>query len=458
MRTVVEDNNVKTIQKVWDWHGSYQWTYFDEEIKQIIDFFLSKRLSGKNLDLGGGWYLPYENSTVIDVSPVCLEYNIAKEKILFDLDSLGNGKKLPFKSQSFDSATMISVWQYLQHPEKVMKELERVLIPGSEVYIINGQGAGLDECVVNESRTEAIKAHIAEMNRNYDCLIERIPSPDYMSDTFRSLCVAMPGQGNKIARVKDRKKRTGEGNDSSLAEYHEFKLNNFISSLSKISEYPVTEYSMKYKEKIDNLSREYFALTGIKTMFYLDHGIKPDIDMFIPDKDIHLYETVRLINAKKNRDMGRKSYDFHDFSRKHGFSCGTTSGSFPKSLEELTDECNELKNKYEQSSHSLYESNNHSMLEQYAQFVASVPLNSYAKEVQEKIYSILKNPEFDNAIKKCTVWNIGFTCHQHKQRRHIDRLIATKEKILKEKIKTVETARFDFMNYSKELYDYIKAR
>ena len=55
MRTAVDHEGRRTIQQIWDNHCSYQWTYFDELIKQTIDFFLSKRLEGKNLDIGGGW-------------------------------------------------------------------------------------------------------------------------------------------------------------------------------------------------------------------------------------------------------------------------------------------------------------------------------------------------------------------------------------------------------------------
>jgi hypothetical protein len=63
------------IEKEWDHHGSYQWTYFPEPAKQAISFYLSSRLPGKNLDVGGGWYSYSDNSVAIDISSVCLKNN-----------------------------------------------------------------------------------------------------------------------------------------------------------------------------------------------------------------------------------------------------------------------------------------------------------------------------------------------------------------------------------------------
>jgi len=114
-------------ESTWDFHGSYQWTYFGDEVKQRINFFLEQRLHGRNIDVGGGWYLSYPNSTVVDLSSVCLAHNPAKDKLQFDLDELGESRNLPFSENSFDSATLISTWQYLRHPLAVIRELERIL-------------------------------------------------------------------------------------------------------------------------------------------------------------------------------------------------------------------------------------------------------------------------------------------------------------------------------------------
>ena len=103
-----------TPKEIRDGHSSYQWVYFAEEIKQRISYFLSDKLFGKNLDIGGGRYLTHPRSTVVDISPKALEYNPAKEKVEFDIDMINQGVQLPFPDKSFDHATMISVYQYIK--------------------------------------------------------------------------------------------------------------------------------------------------------------------------------------------------------------------------------------------------------------------------------------------------------------------------------------------------------
>ena len=62
MFKVPEPKTENPHESTWDHHGSYQWTYFADEIKQRIQYFLLQRLHGKNIEIGGGWYLSYPNS------------------------------------------------------------------------------------------------------------------------------------------------------------------------------------------------------------------------------------------------------------------------------------------------------------------------------------------------------------------------------------------------------------
>ena len=52
------------------------------------------------------------------------------------MDSISLGNKLPFYDREFDSVTMRSVWQYLRFPFDLLKELKRVVLIGSQVFII----------------------------------------------------------------------------------------------------------------------------------------------------------------------------------------------------------------------------------------------------------------------------------------------------------------------------------
>jgi ubiquinone/menaquinone biosynthesis C-methylase UbiE len=72
------------------------------------------------------------------------------------MDSIANGNKLPFPDNSFDHATMVSVFQYIKHRKKATQELMRVLKPGAEIYIINCRG-GLSECIQNSYHSSDIQ-------------------------------------------------------------------------------------------------------------------------------------------------------------------------------------------------------------------------------------------------------------------------------------------------------------
>ena len=232
-------------ESTWDHHGSYQWTYFADEIKQRIQYFLLQKLNGKNIEIGGGWYLSYPNSVVVDLSSVCLEYNPAKEKLQFDLDTIGEGKQLPYEDDYFSSATLISVWQYLRHPKAVLGELERILKPGAEIYLINVQGAGLEECIVEASRTEILQKFFQELG--YDSLIEHIPTFGGKVRELQSVCVAMPdidlfGEAPSRIRNKEQREKQDENlcQDPSIFinEYVDWQMKNVASKLAKLSTFP----------------------------------------------------------------------------------------------------------------------------------------------------------------------------------------------------------------------------
>lgn len=292
MRTFVEcgpyENHPKTIQEVWDKHGSYQWTYFVEEVKQHIEFFLQQRLAGKNLDVGGGWYLSYPDSDVIDVSPVCLEYNIAppERKHLFDLDSLAEGQALPFEDKSFDSATFISSWQYLSHPWEVIRELERVLKPGAEIYIINGDGAGLSEMIVNNSCSKDIIKSFEE--QGYDTLVEDIPDSEGCiggNGCFRSVCVATPclENGNKVSKIENKEERLEIAQNFNPYRFmHEFaraEIETEAEKLEQLNPHPITKYSRELLEKIEAFSKNYVQDTSNVPIFFSDEFSQLGFDM-----------------------------------------------------------------------------------------------------------------------------------------------------------------------------------
>lgn len=168
------DENIPA-RKEWDFHAGYQWTFFPESDKEKVAHWLHVEWVQwvSNADIGGGWYVNVPGSVVIDMSPVSLEKNPSREKILFDLDTIWPKNKLPLRNRSLETVTMTSVWQYLRKPEALLEDLKRVLVPGGKVYIVNQDGAWLSEYEKQHAYGELIMWQIHDFG--YDVELIQIP-------------------------------------------------------------------------------------------------------------------------------------------------------------------------------------------------------------------------------------------------------------------------------------------
>jgi SAM-dependent methyltransferase len=417
-------------ESAWDTHGSHRWTYFNEGIKQRIEFFLSERLHGRNLDVGGGWYLSYPNSAVVDMSSVCLDYNPAAEKVKFDLDKISRGKKLPFPDHSFDSATFISSWQYLKHPASIVREMERVIVPGGEIYIINGQGAGLDGYIVGPTRSREIAQYFQE--RGYDTVIEAIPNG---TDTkgFQSVCVALPEQnifGETISHIKQKPQRRAR-NVQVVADptvfsdgYIDFEVERIARNLRELLRYPISEYSRQYLKRVEEFSRFCFEKTGKMPIITTGDQIQIEFDMATPEKPPYAlvnyftpgYDAEYRALEKKTDRLGKR-FGLNNLA--HGCMFRF------ESEEAFIDYCRQLK---------LLESDRKDDFGKYIyfrgllDFIADTGLNSYTRTLQQKVFNALleNNPDLEKQIKARRGERYYKVVSQLKQRRGIDSL--TREK------------------------------
>ncbi len=437
MRTIIEyghyENKVKTIQEFWDHHGSYRWTYFNERVKQHIEFFLQKKLSGRNLDVGGGWYLSYPNSDVVDISPVCLDYNIApsERKHVFDLDSIAEGKILPFAGQTFDSATFISSWQYLAHPEAVMKELERVLKHDAELYIINGEDAGISEAAVNQNRSKDIAKTFEE--KGYDTLIEDIPNSSGSiggQGCFRSVCVVLPHSesGKIVSRIKDKEKRLKKissfNSRKFMSDFAEAERAIELEKLKQVEEYPITKYSRNLLSKIENFSKEYAHETKNMPIFFSNEFSQLGFDMAL-DKEPHITATVLYCaDDEYDDDFQEKGREYEIRFSQHINYLGV------QSLEGFRQSLNGIAKKQ----HCNNDFSRETFMNTLIEFLAAQKLNSYAQETAEEIESALEysGVKFDETVKKKTAFGFHLETSQYKQRRKVDELIERKNIIMAE--------------------------
>lgn len=420
MRTVTRydalgGSETKTIREMWDENGEQLWTYFNEIIKQYIEFFLSKRLKGRNLEVGGGWYLSYPNSDVVDVSPVCLEYNKAppERKHIFDLETIPEGAKLPFGNNTFDSATMISVIQYLPNPWKVVGEIERVLKPGSELYIIGGQNAGVRELVMSNGFRNNKEIEHGFKGKGYDTIIEHIPCPDRRTGEFNSVCVAMPRDenGEFVSRIENKKTR--------LEQVHNFNPRKFLGEFAKaeetvevdrlrqIQKYPITKHSRSIINRVNKFSEEYSEKTGNNPIFFCNTSTQPEFDMALPDNEPVL--TLSIIGKNEIYD----NETLADSKKRHNLWFCQYSGYLPSTMEELR---NILKNCKKSETRNLFD------------FLASPKINEpaiiLAKEIEKAISS--RDLGYWKELYKEVARKLNFVAYQHKQRRRIDDLIEKK--------------------------------
>ncbi|NJE04617.1 class I SAM-dependent methyltransferase [Thermococcus sp. M36] len=127
------------------WYRTGAGRYVDRTEKWLI-FSMLRTKSGRALDLGCGT----GNYTVelkklgfdvigLDASERMLE--IARSKGLECIK--GDAYSLPFPDESFDLVLSVTMFEFIHEPEKVVREIHRVLRPGGEVLIgtMNGRSA-----------------------------------------------------------------------------------------------------------------------------------------------------------------------------------------------------------------------------------------------------------------------------------------------------------------------------
>lgn len=160
--------------KDWNRYNKHAEGHYEEEIHFAIKNYFHDRINGKNLDLACGDFPHIPKAIGLDISDVALHrmhgakgYN---GLIQFNLNNLESGTALPFKSNTFDSSTMICGWNYIS-TGGLFKELRRVLKKRSHFYIVQFEehiGEGRFMTKVDNSRDIISKLQ----NIGYNPLVE----------------------------------------------------------------------------------------------------------------------------------------------------------------------------------------------------------------------------------------------------------------------------------------------
>ncbi len=127
------------------WYLTKTGRYVDRTEKRLV-FSMLRTKSGRALDLGcgtGNYTLELKkrgfNVTGLDASEEMIR--VARSKGLNCIR--GDAYSLPFPDGSFDLVLSVTMFEFIHEPERVVKEIHRVLRPGGEVLIgtMNGRSA-----------------------------------------------------------------------------------------------------------------------------------------------------------------------------------------------------------------------------------------------------------------------------------------------------------------------------
>lgn len=425
-----EDTRVK----VWDHHGGYKWVYFPEPAKQLIEFFLWDKVRGRHLDLAAGWYTYHPNTTAVDLSPRSLAGSCAKEKLLFDLEEIGQGKPLPFQDHSFGSASIVSGWQYLRERRKIIQEVERVLIPGSELYIINDAGAGLSEVMCGPSSSISIEKEILEYG--YDCIRERIPFG--RNNGLESVTVAMPERDlfTFTSRVRDRTERIAESKAREQAAFFEdfagWETRRMLEVSYGLRQYPVTEYSFQLQEKVEGCAQRIKTRTGKTPFVVMEHALLAELELAIPGVQHHM---ILFLPERK----GAESIVEEEVQRlRVGDGVGLIQYSNylgARSREEIMRRAGEVSMPLDFQERKNWE---HMHVYPLISFVTSIGLTQDTRILQAELAAVLaaKLPDFERRKKEMAYARLYRFLEQTKQERRVGSCVAQKRRIQEEAIPT----------------------
>jgi hypothetical protein len=373
-------------------------------------------------------------------------------------NALGRHNRLPFRDQTFDSATLVSVWQYVHHAPELMREFVRVLKPGSEVYIINKPGAHLDSVPCPQpTDPRMVERQVRAMG--YDTLIETIPVDE---PPFSAVVVAIPDR-NGVSRIIDKERRIKDEASLSanpkdfLMYFSGWEAERARAVLVQLAEHPITQHSKEYVASADELTKESQERFGVTPVLFLEHDTPATLHLLTPNDNpfatlvlLHKDGTHReneheIYNHLRELMVPRKISGIH-----HMNYLGV------ESTPELWRKIDKLRDNDERGRcDNEWWSNEVNKL---TSFIAAVPMSTATAELQKQVYEKLKKvprlgkwemwtTPLDKKIKQARNFNLYCAVSEYKQRRRIDKLVEAKKRIIEEGIPVAGTARLHFGHF-----------
>ena len=193
--------------------------YFDEieryryEVEPYVrDFAQFSRWNGKRvLEIGVGAGTDFVNFgrcgaqlTGVDLTPAAIEHTrnrLTLEGLEADI-RVANAESLPFSDESFDLVYSFGVIHHAEHPERIVREVRRVLAPGGEARImLYGLHSWVADQLIVRALLRALKNRSRPPTRR-EAVARNMESPGTQAYTRREVEIMFSAAGFDEVQVE----------------------------------------------------------------------------------------------------------------------------------------------------------------------------------------------------------------------------------------------------------------
>jgi hypothetical protein len=261
-----------------------------------------------------------------------------------------------------------------------------------------------------------------------------------------------------ISKIKDKGRRHQKNQDicqdpaAFIEEDKNDELRKIARRLARLARFPVTQYSQDYLADLELFSQRYYMETGEIPLVFTDNSIEPELAMMILGDQ----RSQMVVLMGEDRPVEpRRSNLIERIGKEHGFRFSYDLNYFPEmTLNGLLKYCYRFKPRVRGD---FGDSGNESENQSLTRFLAALVLNSFAKDLQQKMHLALKPniPNLEKLIEKHRAATYYQATGEYKQRRRIDNLIARKQIIEEERIPVVGTGEIDWIALVPQLRQFI---
>jgi SAM-dependent methyltransferase len=170
-------------------------------VASLYDKYIPVYAKGKLIDLGCGKVPLFDTYKQYVTDNICVDWvNTLHHNDFLDYE-YDLTKKLPFNDGEFNTLILSDVLEHIPQPDKLWKEMSRILAPGGIIFINTPFFYFLHETPHDYFRyTEFALRRFAEQSGfNVFCLISIGGAPEILTDILAKLLIHVPGIGTIIA-------------------------------------------------------------------------------------------------------------------------------------------------------------------------------------------------------------------------------------------------------------------